>query len=93
MPIATVTSKGQVTIPRAVRDDLKLSTGSRLLFIRLPNNDYRLVPHTADVMELAGVFRDPSEPPLSLADMEEAIAEGAAESASFGLDTRDRSSG
>src|SRR5699024_11516894 len=32
--IAKVTSKGQVTIPKSVRDDLELQPGSKLLFIK-----------------------------------------------------------
>lgn len=34
MDIAKVTSKGQVTIPKSVRDDLELEPGSKLLFVK-----------------------------------------------------------
>lgn len=34
MDIAKVTSKGQVTIPKSVRDDLDLQPGSKLLFVK-----------------------------------------------------------
>ena len=33
MPIATVTSKGQVTIPREIRDHFEIHQGDKLLFV------------------------------------------------------------
>lgn len=34
MEIAKLTSKGQITIPKAVRDDLCVATGDKLIFIK-----------------------------------------------------------
>lgn len=34
MELAKVTTKGQITIPKAVRDSLKIKEGSKIIFIR-----------------------------------------------------------
>ena len=71
-----ITSKGQVTIPKALRDKLKLHAGDRLDFIVEPDGTARLVPVTASIKELKGLVPKPKRK-LSLEDMENAIAKGA----------------
>ena len=44
MEEATVTSKGQVTIPKKIREELRLSTGSSLVFITTQANEVVLKP-------------------------------------------------
>ncbi len=39
MPLATLTSKGQVTIPKSVRDSLHLQTGDKVDFVITQNGD------------------------------------------------------
>lgn len=80
MPVATMTSKGQITIPKEMRDDLGLKTGSKVTFIRLGSGQYRILPQTGEAKDLIGILHDPSRPPLTLAEMDEAIADGWAES-------------
>ncbi len=57
MPKARVTSKGQVTIPREVREQLHIRTGDELLFI--PLGDRLMVErvHRPTVAQLAGALR------------------------------------
>lgn len=56
---ATVTGKGQVTIPKRVRDELGLHEGDRLLFRVV---DGRVVlARTADLLDLAGVVAVPAD--------------------------------
>ncbi len=74
---ATLTSKGQITIPKAVREQLNLKTGDRVDFLVEPDGTARLVPVTASVRELKGLAPRPARA-LSLADMDKAIARGAA---------------
>ena len=71
-----ITSKGQVTIPKRVRDKLKLRAGDRLDFVVEPDGTARLVPVTTSIKELKGLLPKPKRK-LSLEDMDEAIGKGA----------------
>lgn len=73
---ATITSKGQVTIPKRIRDRLHLEPGDRIDFILDEAGDLRVTPVTAPVTRLKGMVRKPACP-VSLEQMEEAIAKGA----------------
>lgn len=88
MATATMTSKGQVTIPKAVRDDLQLVPGSTVMFVRLPGGRYELVPRTGSIEDLAGILHEPGRPALTLTAMAEAVADGAAEHAMRGITER-----
>ena len=46
---ATVTSKGQITLPKALRDHLHLAAGDRVEFILEENNVVRMVPRTTSI--------------------------------------------
>lgn len=76
MVAATVTSKGQITIPIEVRRALGLRTGSRVAFVATDTGSYEIVPETGTVKSLKGIVTRPANP-VSLAEMEEAIAGGA----------------
>lgn len=76
MASATLTSKGQITIPREVRKALGLDTGDRLSFRVREDGVAELVPETVDFLDLAGCLK-PRTRGVSLEDMEAAIAEGA----------------
>jgi antitoxin PrlF len=70
---ATLTSKGQVTIPAAVRTALGLETGSRIEFVETAKGQFAIVVATSPVGNLKGILRRPVKP-VSLADMARAIA-------------------
>ena len=76
MTMATVTSKGQVTIPRDVRTDLGVCAGDRIDFIRLDDGNYAIVPASSSIRSLKGILPRPRAP-VSLEAMEAAIATGA----------------
>lgn len=76
MATATITSKGQVTIPKEVREALGLSTGDRLEFRLLEAGDVRLSVRRRLLSELAGMLHRKGEQRLSVAEMEEAIGRG-----------------
>ena len=76
MPTATLTSKGQLTLPREVRAALGLSAGDRLDFVRMDDGAYAIVPASRSVRSLKGVL--PSrDGPVSLEEMQIAIGAGA----------------
>lgn len=56
---ATVTAKGQVTIPKQVRDELGLRDGDRVLFRVIEGR--ALLARTADLLDLAGVVPVPAD--------------------------------
>ena len=74
--VETITSKGQVTIPKPVRDALHLSAGARVEFLLEPDGTIRVIPVTASVTELKGIVPPPART-LSLEEMDQAIADGA----------------
>jgi len=76
MPIATLTSKGQVTIPLAVRQDIGLVSGDQIEFIREAEGRYLIAPKSGSVKDLKGCLKW-NGPPVSLEEMEDAIIEGA----------------
>lgn len=74
---ATLTSKGQVTVPKAIRDALNLRPGDKLDFIMDQNGELRVAAATAPVSELKRMVPKPSSS-ASLGDMDRAIAKAAA---------------
>jgi AbrB family looped-hinge helix DNA binding protein len=78
MSKATVTSKGQITIPKDVRDALGLETGHRVSFLLREDGVVEMHPDSEDLMALYGVLK-PVTKGVTLKDMERAVREGAAE--------------
>ena len=76
MSTATITSKGQVTLPKPVREALGVHPGDRVNFVRMEDGNYAVLPATRTVMQLKGILRKPAKP-VSLEEMDQAIAEGA----------------
>lgn len=76
MPTATVTSKGQITIPKAIRDALHLDVGDRVSFRVRDDGVVELQPETVDLMSLCGAIK-PKVRGVTLADMDDAVTEGA----------------
>lgn len=76
MSQSTVTVKGQTTLPKEVRQALALVPGDRLRYVILDDGQVRLL-RTRPVAELAGLLRRDGHTPVSLEEMEAAIAAGA----------------
>ena len=72
MVAATLTSKGQITIPVVVREKLGLATGDRVEFVEIGPGEFALKAATEDVRSLKGMVRRPSTP-VSLGAMSAAI--------------------
>lgn len=73
---AALTSKGQITIPKAVRQHLRVKAGDRVKFFIHPDGTVVLLPKLP-VTALRGILRWHG-PPATLDDMDEAVAGGAA---------------
>ena len=73
MPSATLTSKGQITLPKAIRDLLRLGAGDRVDFVIADDGTVVLRPSTSDVMELKGLLYRKGLRPLSVEDMNATI--------------------
>ncbi len=57
---ARITSKGQITIPKSVRDALKLNEGDRVVF-RVIEGERAILARTPDLLELAGSVSVPAD--------------------------------
>ena len=73
---ATLTVKGQITLPKTLRDSLRLKAGDKIVFEELENGSYLLKPRTLDVQTLKGCVRYKGAA-KTLDDMENAICENA----------------
>jgi len=80
MPATTITSKGQVTIPKAIRQAMGLRPGDRVRFLRREDGTVVVEPETVDVRTLEGMLKDKVERPVTLEEMDEAIARAVVES-------------
>lgn len=82
MSVGTMTSKGQITVPKDVREALGLAAGTRVSFTRNAAGQIVLTRDGGSVMDLAGSLRYDS-PAVSLQDMNDgAIAAGATSTSS-----------
>ncbi|MES1950112.1 hypothetical protein S4A8_04603 [Salinisphaera sp. S4-8] len=77
MSTATLSSKGQITIPVAVRAGLGIDTGDRVEFVEVSPGHYELVAATLPTTALKGLIGKP-EQPVSVEDMNTAVRQRAA---------------
>lgn len=76
MTAATLTSKGQLTLPKEVRQALGVGPGDRVDFVRMEDGNFAVLPATRSVKSLKGMIAKPKKA-VSLDDMDRAIARGA----------------
>ena len=70
--VATLTSKGQVTLPKAIREQLDLSPGDRLDFVLLDNGVLEVVPLKQPAAKLRGILPKPDRA-VSIEEMNRVI--------------------
>ncbi|MBW8029071.1 MAG: AbrB/MazE/SpoVT family DNA-binding domain-containing protein [Ferrovum sp.] len=73
MSTATLTSKGQITIPAIVRATLGVEAGDRVEFVQVEPGRFELVAATQSVTALKGLVRKPASP-VTIDAMNKAIA-------------------
>ena len=74
MVTATLTSKGQITIPKPVRDSLRLHTGDKVAFVVRDESMAELKPVTKTVDEMFGRLCATDQPCRSIDEMNAAVA-------------------
>jgi AbrB family looped-hinge helix DNA binding protein len=75
MAAATVTSKGQITIPVELRAELGLEKGDRVEFVRNgKTGHYEMIPATVSIQSLKGILPKRGKP-LSIREMNKVIRE------------------
>ena len=77
---SAITTKGQATIPKAIREYLGLRPGDRIKFFLHPDGSVVLLPKLP-VSALRGIVK-PRQPPVTIEEMEEAAADGSTEAPS-----------
>jgi AbrB family looped-hinge helix DNA binding protein len=77
--ITTMTSKGQLTIPKDVRDELGLAPGTRF-YVSVKNGEVVARPKNRKLADLAGMLgRPPNGRSLTVEEMNDAVGDAVAE--------------
>lgn len=66
---ATLTSKGQTTIPKEIRDSLGMKAGDRMTFTLMPDGTVVMRVKSKNLMELAGVLHKKGRKPVPIEQM------------------------
>ena len=74
---SAITVKGQATIPKAIREHLRLKPGDRVKFFVHPDGSVVLLPKLP-AKALRGIVKSRRRRPVTIEGMTEAAAEGAA---------------
>jgi len=74
MAHATLTSKGQVTIPRSIRNKLNLKTGDKIDFM-MKDGEVLLVPVSKQVSDVFGILSRDGQKTVTVEEMNEVIKE------------------
>lgn len=75
---SAITVKGQATIPKPVRDHLRLKPGDKVKFFIHPNGSVVLLP-TRPISSLRGIIKKSGRKPVTIEDMRQAVLAGASE--------------
>lgn len=73
MPTATLSSKGQITIPKSVREILRIDTGDQVDFVLTERGEIIVRGVSLDVRELKGVVARPGRRAVSVEEMNAAV--------------------
>lgn len=73
MALATITAKGQVTIPKTIRDCLKIQTGDKIEIILTKDREAIIRPISKKVDDIFGKLHKSGKPSVSIDAMEEAV--------------------
>lgn len=71
--ISTLNSRGQLTIPKPLRDRLGLKPGDNIGCSLLPDGTLILRPKVHHIEDLVGMLRRPGQPKVPIAEMRGAV--------------------
>lgn len=81
MPTSTLSSKGQLVVPKSVREYMRLQTGDKVDFVVLDDGEVVVRQAAADLRELKGMLEKPGRKPVSVSEMDEAVRKRASRGA------------
>jgi len=73
MARSSLTSKGQATIPKEIREHLGLRPGDRIEFVIAQDGSVRLAPATVDIRSLRGCLSEYVSKPVTVEAMKAAV--------------------
>jgi len=73
MALATLTTKGQVTIPKKIRESLKLHTGDKIEIIVTENREAIIRPVSKKVDDIFCKLHNPDRKSVTLKAIDDAI--------------------
>jgi antitoxin PrlF len=76
--LTTLTSKGQMTLPKAVRDDLNVKPGDKIDIVK-EGDTYVLRPRNRRASEFYGILHRPNEKAMTVSEMNDALGQALAE--------------
>lgn len=75
MPKAKVTSKGQITIPKEIREKLHLNPGDKILFEETEQGEVKISTQKKSIKDLRGILQRPDQEAKTVEEMNEGIAD------------------
>ena len=73
MALAKITTKGQVTIPKNIRESLHLHTGDKIEIVINNQGEAVIRPISKKVDDMFGILKRPKQKVVSVEEMNEAI--------------------
>lgn len=74
MSVATLTTKGQITLPKKIRESLDLSTGDKIEFFIKKDSEVVLRPVVKKVDEVFGMLKKPKQKAVSVNEMNRVLS-------------------
>lgn len=75
MSKAKVTSKGQITIPKEIREKLDLNPGDNVFLEETEKGDIKMSVQKKSILDLRGILHRPGQKPKSVQEMNEGVTE------------------
>ena len=77
MATSTITSRGQTTIPRNIRESNHLQEGDQIEWVETEDGHIEIIPITREASKVAGLFKDWVKTPVSIEEMNKTVKQAA----------------